>query len=43
MILMYTSGTTGTPKGALLPHRKTLFNSLNAQLFFDTSAATACS
>jgi fatty-acyl-CoA synthase len=32
---MYTSGTTGAPKGALLPHRKTLFNSLNAQLFFD--------
>ena len=39
MILMYTSGTTGTPKGALLPHRKTLFNSLNAQLFFETRAA----
>jgi fatty-acyl-CoA synthase len=35
MILMYTSGTTGVPKGALLPHRKTLFNSLNAQLFFE--------
>jgi fatty-acyl-CoA synthase len=35
MILMYTSGTTGVPKGALLPHRKTLYNSLNAQLFFD--------
>ncbi|HEY5657600.1 MAG TPA: AMP-binding protein [Myxococcota bacterium] len=34
MLLMYTSGTTGIPKGALLPHRKTLFNSLNAQLFF---------
>jgi fatty-acyl-CoA synthase len=35
MLLMYTSGTTGTPKGALLPHRKTLYNSLNAQIFFD--------
>ncbi|MAE93684.1 MAG: hypothetical protein CL910_03390 [Deltaproteobacteria bacterium] len=34
MILMHTSGTTGVPKGALLPHRKTLYNSLNAQLFF---------
>jgi acyl-CoA synthetase (AMP-forming)/AMP-acid ligase II len=38
MILMYTSGTTGTPKGALLPHRKTLYNSLNAQLFFELTA-----
>jgi len=34
MLLMYTSGTTGTPKGALLPHRKTLYNSLNAESFF---------
>ncbi|RIL04722.1 MAG: p-hydroxycinnamoyl-CoA synthetase [Proteobacteria bacterium] len=41
MILMYTSGTTGVPKGALLPHRKTLFNSLNAQLFFDLSGRDA--
>lgn len=33
-ILMYTSGTTGSPKGALLPHRKALYNSLNAVLDF---------
>lgn len=34
MILMYTSGTTGLPKGALLPHRKTLYNSRNARACF---------
>jgi fatty-acyl-CoA synthase len=34
MMIMYTSGTTGVPKGALLPHRKTLFNALNAMHFF---------
>lgn len=28
--IMYTSGVTGNPKGALLPHRKTLFNALNS-------------
>jgi fatty-acyl-CoA synthase len=39
MILMYTSGTTGSPKGALLPHRKTFYNSLNAELFFDLGSA----
>jgi len=37
MILMYTSGTTGAPKGALLPHRKTLFNCRNAESFFGLS------
>ncbi|MEZ4353778.1 MAG: AMP-binding protein [Myxococcota bacterium] len=35
MILMYTSGTTGKPKGALLPHRKSRFNGLNAARYFD--------
>jgi fatty-acyl-CoA synthase len=34
MILMYTSGTTGRPKGALLPHRKALYNSRNAEIYF---------
>ena len=38
-ILMYTSGTTGKPKGALLPLRKTLYNCLNAERYFDLSPA----
>ncbi|HJO22457.1 MAG: AMP-binding protein [Myxococcota bacterium] len=38
MLLMYTSGTTGRPKGALLPHRKTLYNARNAEIFFGLTA-----
>jgi len=34
-MIMYTSGTTGIPRGSLLPYRKTLYNNLNAEIFFE--------
>lgn len=37
VLLVYTSGTTGRPKAAILDQRALLFNALNAQHAFDLS------
>jgi fatty-acyl-CoA synthase len=35
-IIMYTSGVSGVPKGVLMSHRKTFYNTLNADIYYDS-------
>lgn len=37
-MLVYTSGTTGKPKGALISERATIFRAMNQSRYFSTSA-----